>query len=183
MDVLPPLLPSLASQLEDYLLHPELLPLHDTPPAVRFTRREPRPLALLSSRPAPRDFVLKVVRDPTTGTVQDFVEKRIKGAGTTSRNSSSLQRAPGPPEESTRGSATNFPFWPGGFELPPLPTHNQGDTVPELDFSPSKLLHCPPGFTRGVDFYALAQQTQDKDLDADIPIDLASAATATKKKC
>ena len=29
MDVVPPLLPSLAQELEEFLLHPELLPIHD----------------------------------------------------------------------------------------------------------------------------------------------------------
>jgi len=181
---LPPLLPSLASQLEEYLLHPELLPLHDTPPAVRFPKRKPDPLALLHVRPAPRDLVLKVVRDPATGEVQDFVERRVKGAGTTARNSSSLQRAPGPPEETTRGSASNFPFWPGGFEeLPPLPTLNRGNEVPELDFSPENLLHCPPGFERGIDFYALSQQkkTQEEEVE-DVPINLETAAVLSQKE-
>lgn len=90
MDVFPLLLTSLASQLEDYLLHPELLRLHDTAPAQRFQircikiqiscpPREPHSLSLLASRPAPRDLVLKVVRDPTTWEVQDFVERRVKG--------------------------------------------------------------------------------------------------------
>lgn len=30
----------------------------------------------------------------------------------------SLKRAPLPPEEATRGSAVNYPFWPGGFDAP-----------------------------------------------------------------
>jgi antiviral helicase SKI2 len=163
MDILPPLLPDLASQLESYLLHPELLPIHDTGPAQQFWPRRPNPLALLPSPPgpsAPLDTRLRVVRDPCTGHVTDFEEIRLAEAGTTAKNSTSLRRAPGPPEETTRGSATNYPFWPGGFDLPPeieASSSTQAD-ADELDFSPAALLHCPPGFEAGIDFFRLAQQ-------------------------
>ena len=50
------------------------------------------------------------------GEVLGFKETELTHAGTTSKNSTSLQRAPGPPDESTRGSSTNYPFWPGGFD-------------------------------------------------------------------
>ncbi len=47
-----------------------------------------------------------------------FKEVTLSGAGSTAKNSTSLRRAPGPPDEATRGSSTNYPFWPGGFEEP-----------------------------------------------------------------
>lgn len=52
--------------------------------------------------------------------------------------------------QGTRGSSTNLPFWPGGFELPPLPPASAQHE--ELDLSPSSLLTCPPGFDHGIDF-------------------------------
>ncbi len=44
-----------------------------------------------------------------------FYESPVKDAGTTAKNSTSLRRAPGPKDEATKGSTTNYPFWPGGF--------------------------------------------------------------------
>ena len=52
--------------------------------------------------------------------------------------------------QGTRGSSTNLPFWPGGFELPPLPPASAQHE--ELDLSPFSLLTCPPGFDHGIDF-------------------------------
>ena len=40
--------------------------------------------------------------------------------GLTARNSTSLQRAPGPPSTSVKGEATHYPFWPGGLQEPEL---------------------------------------------------------------
>jgi hypothetical protein len=168
MEVLPPLLPDLASQLESYLLHPELLPIHDTGPAQQFWSRQPNPLALLQPpASAPLEHQLRVVRDPRSGRVTGFEEVTLSAAeaGTTARNSTSLRRAPGPPEETTRGSASNYPFWPGGFDLPAevdQPAEGElldaGDDTDELIFAPATLLHCPPGFDAGIDFYRLAQE-------------------------
>jgi len=155
MELIPPILPSLSQQLEQYLLHPELLPIHDTGPAQQHWPRKMCPSNLLHTNSMPMDAVLKVVRDPCTGEVTEFVEQRIASAGSTGKNSSSMRRAPGPPEESFRGSASNFPFWPGGFELPEV---NVEDDIDELDFAPEKLLTCPPGFEHGIDFYKLKLQ-------------------------
>jgi len=83
--------------------------------------------------------------------VVDWKEVVVEEAGCTARNSSSLLRAPGPPDESTRGSAANFPFWPGGMELPPV-SKPQGELAALLDPQPGQLLTCPPGFASGMDF-------------------------------
>ena len=40
--------------------------------------------------------------------------------GLNPRNSTSLQRAPGPSSTSVKGEATHYPFWPGGLEEPEL---------------------------------------------------------------
>ena len=91
-----------------------------------------------------KQHAITVVRDPCTGEVTDFVEQRLamEDTGTTAKNSSSMKRALAPPDSSFRGSAANYPFWPGGFELPDIGAEV---AIDELDFSPDKLLHCPPG--------------------------------------
>jgi antiviral helicase SKI2 len=73
-----------------------------------------------------------------------FKEVRLKDAGTTAKNSTSLRRKPGPPDESTRGCSNNYPFWPGGFDL------EEPEFTPETSESlnsddPSTYLTCPPG--------------------------------------
>ena len=160
MDLIPPLLPSLSHQLgmtlilsklslnftniEQYLLQPELLPIHDTGPAQQHWRRTPEPMNILHTEVCGRQHAITVVRDPCTGEVRDFVEQRLAmgDTGTTAKNSSSMKRALAPPDSSFRGSAANYPFWPGGMELPEI---GEEVAIDELDFSPDKLLHCPPG--------------------------------------
>ena len=116
-----------------------------------------------------------VTRDPCTGKIIEFREQKVSRdqAGTNSRNSSSMRRALDPPEVSFRGSASNFPFWPGGFDLPPVEVEGG---LEALDFSPEKLLSCPPGlssynktgvlcqqtflgFDHGIDFYRLRKES------------------------
>jgi len=151
MDVLPPLLEDLAGQLESYLLHPEVLPIHDTEPAQQFWLRQPNPLNLLHLSGAPLDTRLQVDRNPCTGEVEGFKEVQVKDSGT-AKNSTSLRRAPGALDETFRGSSTNYPFWPGGMVEPELLLPS---TDFSLDFSPESLLHTPPGFQCGVDFHQL----------------------------
>lgn len=60
-----------------------------------------------------------------------------------------MQRKPGPQEQATRGSAANFPFWPGGFDEP-------NETIMDLvidnsDFE-DNLLSVAPGFQNGIDY-------------------------------
>ena len=130
--------------LEQYLLHPELLPIHDTGPAQQHWRRTISASSIVQSQSCPSQHVIRVVRDPCTGHVTDFLEQRLEpgSTGTHAKNSSSMQRSLAPPDSSFRGSASNYPFWPGGFDLPQVEVDEDSE---ELDFSPSKLLHCPPG--------------------------------------
>ena len=44
----------------------------------------------------------------------------VSTKGLTAKNSTSLQRAPGPLSSSVKGEATHFPFWPGGLDQPEL---------------------------------------------------------------
>lgn len=61
----------------------------------------------------------------------------------------SLKRAPGPPELATKGSAVNYPFWPGGFDEPEkqISSLNIDNTSFEKD-----LMTIAPGFSRGINF-------------------------------
>ena len=42
----------------------------------------------------------------------------LTSAGLTAKNSTSLQRAPGPVTDAVKGDATNYPFWPGQLHVP-----------------------------------------------------------------
>lgn len=75
------------------------------------------------------------------GRVSGFSEVRLKDAGTTAKNSTSMRRKPGPPTESTRGSSINFPFWPGGFD----PDDIALNAEVSLEEDDSGYLTCPPG--------------------------------------
>lgn len=88
-------------------------------------------------------------RDPISGEILDFVEVSINDSEKTARNSMSLRRQPGPPENATRGSAINFPFWPGGFDEPEqrIESLHVDNSIFEAD-----LLTIPPGFSHGLDF-------------------------------
>lgn len=74
-----------------------------------------------------------------------------------SQNSSSVLRKPGNPEDFVRGSTSNHPFRPGGFDLP----QSSGKTVPEGALNGDwlrEVLHggplqkVAPGFKHGIDF-------------------------------
>ncbi len=112
----PPILPSTSDRLDPYLLDPMRLPVHQGRDIGHFWLPDPQPKRLLRAELAPVQTTLAVDRDLATGQILGFHEKRLKESGTTAKNSTSLTRAPGPKDETTRGSTTNYPFWPGGFD-------------------------------------------------------------------
>ncbi len=63
----PPVLPSLESELDAYLLRPDLLPVHNRD-RLHFWARTPKPQRLLHAEMAPVDSTLEVERDQATGT-------------------------------------------------------------------------------------------------------------------
>lgn len=78
-------------------------------------------------------------------------------ANLNSQNSSSVLRKPGHPEDFVRGSTSNHPFRPGGFDLPqssgktvPLGALN-GDWLREV-LHGGPLQKVAPGFKHGIDF-------------------------------
>jgi hypothetical protein len=51
--------------------------------------------------------------------------------GNTAKNSLSLTRAPGGKDDGLKGSSTNFPFWPGGFDaVVPAQTPSLASSAP-----------------------------------------------------
>uniref|UniRef100_A0AAY4EAD6 Uncharacterized protein n=2 Tax=Denticeps clupeoides TaxID=299321 RepID=A0AAY4EAD6_9TELE len=82
----------------------------------------------------------------------DFTEVLLQNTGLSAKNSLSLQRAPGPPSESLRGSNTSYPFLPGGMEELTLEQIKQrSDLEEDIDFT-NGLLTVPPGLKAGMDF-------------------------------
>lgn len=88
--------------------------------------------------------------------IPDFEQVETEHA-LNSQNSSSVLRKPGHPEDFVRGSTSNHPFRPGGFDLP----QSSGKTVPEGSLNGDwlrEVLHggplqkVAPGFKHGIDF-------------------------------
>lgn len=132
--------------LRNYILNPQI-PIHD--PDLNFLPRTPNSECLYYIPPGTTGTQLVPERDSQSGEILDFIETTIKDAGCTAKNSMSLQRAPGPPNKSTRGSAMHFPFWPGGFDDPAESIKDL--KIDNYDFE-NNLLTMAPGFVSGLDF-------------------------------
>lgn len=93
-------------------------------------------------------------RDPQTGLIIDYVETAVNDAECTATNSMSLTRAPGPPSTATKGSAVNYPFWPGGFDEPinDVATLLQNSATLETLLDDSELMTVAPGMAYGINF-------------------------------
>lgn len=155
------------TRLKRYLLEPELPTIQDPKPTFH-----PRQLGsfnhLFHIPPCPVSRQIVAQRDPQSGEILNFIETPIENAGSDARNSFSLQRKPGPQDQATRGSAANFPFWPGGFDEPK-------ETIMDLvidnaDFV-DNLLSVAPGFASGIDFSHLKKKnTEDEQESASIDL-------------
>ncbi|XP_041069020.1 helicase SKI2W isoform X2 [Carcharodon carcharias] len=100
----------------------------------------------------PVHSTLKVERNQTTGELLGYKEVLLDDTGLSIKNSLSLQRPPGPPTQSVRGSSTNYPFWPGGMDEPSLDMiKSMGEFEESIDFE-KDLLTVPPGWKKGMDF-------------------------------
>ncbi|KAM9385318.1 superkiller complex protein 2 [Pholidichthys leucotaenia] len=154
---LPPTSLNLEREVEkQFLRDPAWLPIHDTDFAfqkfLKVTQRKTNFDSLLNCTPSPLHSELSVVRDPTTGMLLDFTEVLLENTGLSAKNSLSLQRQPGPPSESLRGSNTNYPFLPGGMEELTLDQIKKRSVLgEEIDFE-NDLEKVPPGFKAGMDF-------------------------------
>ncbi|CAB0043711.1 unnamed protein product [Trichogramma brassicae] len=112
----PPILIGIKEELKEYIVHPEKLPIHQLDKVQQYWNRTPNISTLLKSDLAPIGTTLKYERDPFTGSIGQIQEVTIQNIGETVRNSMSMSRAPGPVIENVKGNASNYLFWPGGFE-------------------------------------------------------------------
>ncbi|KAG7225447.1 hypothetical protein INR49_027441 [Caranx melampygus] len=137
---LPPTSVNLETEVDkQFLRDPAWLPIHDTDIAfqrfLKVTKRQCNVDSLLNCAQSQLHSGLSVVRDPTTGMLQDFTEVLLENTGLSAKNSLSLQRQPGPPSESLRGSNTNYPFLPGGMEEITLEQiKKKSDLEQDIDF-------------------------------------------------
>lgn len=142
----PPIVEDSDDVLRKFILEPDI-PINE--PALHFCPRIPDIEALYDIPQAPVSSRVVPTRHHENGKIIDFIEVPIQNAGSNARNSMSLQREPGPADDSTRGSASNFPFWPGGFDEPE-------QTMRLIDFDNSvfemNFKTCPPGFMCGLSF-------------------------------
>ncbi|CAN9492989.1 unnamed protein product [Ophioblennius macclurei] len=154
---LPPTSLTLEAEVEkQFLRDPSWLPVHSADFAfknfLKVTQRNVNADSLLNCAPSALHSGLSVVRDPTTGMLLDFTEVLLENTDLSAKNSLSLQRRPGPPSESLRGSNTSYPFLPGGMEELTLEQIKVKSALQEdVDFE-NDLLKVPPGFKAGMDF-------------------------------
>ena len=156
----PPVLPQLKDQVESYLLNPENLSIHRPEFCRKWWPRTPDPTRLYKIDVLPCTSRLTVERDPASGMIIGLKEVHDKEFGSTNKNSFSLRRAPGPPEQSVRGSSSNFPFWPGGFPEPELQDIKMDY---EIDFKNLKVKH--PKLSRGIDFGPSKNSSQEETVE------------------
>lgn len=132
--------------LREYIVDQQL-PIHEPQPFILPRPSDERQLYYAPSCSASTTLVAE--RDPITGKILDFIEVSVKDAESTARNSMSMNRAPIRPEQATRGSAINFPFWPGGFDEPAKQIESL--KLDRTSFE-TNLLTTAPGFTQGLEF-------------------------------
>ncbi|CAB3248994.1 unnamed protein product [Arctia plantaginis] len=113
---LPPVFEDLNERLKEYLLKPERLSIHQWERSQSHWQRETNvdSLFIYDNDDFPSDTTLEVVRDPITGKIVGLEEVSIPVED--DEDSLSMSRAPLPPSQSTRGTTTQSPFLPAGFE-------------------------------------------------------------------
>jgi len=67
----------------------------------------------LSNEISPVTMLVCCIAPSCTALCISAFQVETLGASLTAKNSTSLQRAPGPPTLSVKGESTNYPFWPG----------------------------------------------------------------------
>lgn len=114
---IPPILEDVNSWVQDYLLQPEKLKIHKWERSQTHWHRKPNidSLFLLDDDDENEpDTTLEVVRDPLTGEIIGVEEICIPTED--DEENLSMARAPLPPSLATRGTTTQSPFLPAGFE-------------------------------------------------------------------
>jgi len=149
---LPPVLPDINHELDQFLQGPEHLDIHSSEYSCRGLPRESNIEACYSIDVSPLQTELVVDRDEATGKLLGFREERLQDAGKSCKNSTSLSRLPGPASDGICGSTTNYPFWPGGLDEPNISALKSDVTESTcIDFE-KELLAVPPGFKQGASF-------------------------------
>ncbi|KAG5678423.1 hypothetical protein PVAND_008097 [Polypedilum vanderplanki] len=159
--------------LEKYVKNPNLPKLHD--PKANYTTRQLNSYEKLLHIPScPQNTRIVAKRNEESGKIEKFIEVQIENAGSNAKTSFSLDRAPNQ-QQATRGSASNFMFWPGGFDLPPNEEIEKLELNDDYNFY-EKLLNVAPGFTNGIDFSHLVKNHNEKTVESDSnTIDLLAA--------
>lgn len=141
---LPEIVENVDNQIRRYILEPDLPEIHDPRPYYHPKEVDINALFYIP-RPCPASTTLEPKRDQN-GSIIDWVEVALTDSGATAKNSMSMTREPDPKE--TRGSSVNFPFRPGGIDIP---EKDILDLDIDLDFE-NNLLTVPPGFVEGMAF-------------------------------
>ncbi|OXU24095.1 hypothetical protein TSAR_004469 [Trichomalopsis sarcophagae] len=144
----PPILPDIRTELKEYIVNPEKLAIHQVDKVQQYWERKPKILSLLEANLTPLGTTLKYERDPITGHIGEIQEVMMQNIGETVRNSMSMARAPGPISEGVKGNASNFLFWPGGFDEPQKTSKRE--TI-QVDFE-NNLKILAKGFSAGIEF-------------------------------
>ncbi|ESO92823.1 hypothetical protein LOTGIDRAFT_232926 [Lottia gigantea] len=166
---IPPVLPKLNDQLEEYLKCLEDLPIHDINRAQRCWSRDKKAERLYSVDVCPVQTTIQVDRNPTTGQLIGFKESGIKDIGKLANNSLSLHRTPGNNYDDIRGSTTNYPFWPGGMDEPIIDNINQTDSQLGLNLS-TELLSTAPNMPAGMVFKEKEESIDNFNTKEDVNI-------------
>ncbi|XP_078035689.1 superkiller complex helicase subunit twister [Augochlora pura] len=145
---LPPIWPDIKTELKEYIVCLDNLPIYQLDNAQCYWPRKPNILSLLDSDISPLGSTLKFECDSINGKCEKMCEVALKSAGENARNSMSMTRAPGPAVESIRGNMSNIPFFPGGFDEPKM---IEDSLMEEIDFE-NNLRTLAKGFSVGVEF-------------------------------
>lgn len=141
-----PILDDANETLQAYIVD-QKLPIHDPKPFI--LPRESKPASLYHAPLGSASTTLVADRNPITGQIDEYIEVEFEDGECTARNSMSMRRAPVRPEQATRGSAINVPFWPGGFDEPAKQI--QSLMLENSEFE-GNFLTTPPGFSSGIQF-------------------------------
>ncbi|XP_045502663.1 helicase SKI2W [Colias croceus] len=112
----PPIFDDLNERVKEYLLKPERLSIHQWERSQNHWHRTPDidSLFKIDEDDIGLDTTLEVVRDPITGEIIGVEEVSIPVED--DEVSLSMSRTPLPPNMATRGTITQNPFLPAGFE-------------------------------------------------------------------
>ncbi|KAM3962423.1 superkiller complex helicase subunit twister [Aphomia sociella] len=113
---LPPIFEDLNERVKDYILKPERLCIHKWERSQTHWPRKTDVDSLFKTDDDDfgLDTTLEVVRDPITGEITGLEEINIPVED--DEDTLSMARAPLPPNLATRGTTTQSPFLPAGFE-------------------------------------------------------------------